>query len=136
MSGCQRSLHPMFKIGKRERYMTHMKDKANSTLPPFSATYQTPMKSRRLSFIQTCERSVIGPIIVTSSSPYGRVGGPVLKEWSETQSVPRRRRSNVVPVHSVNSKEVRVSFEEGHICDYRMWEYANEDLEQDLFIEI
>ncbi len=106
--------------------MIPMRSKVSSTLQPYSVTCQRRGKSRQPSFIQTCERSEIGPIIVTTWRRYEHGGLLESRGWKETQNVHPRQGLDVATVLSASLKEARAYFREGHIVDPHMQTYADE----------
>lgn len=117
--------------------MNPMYDKGSSMLPAFSVTCRRQGKSRQPSYTQTCESpQSLRPILVTSWTGSGLDGLHGLSAWSEIVNVSPRRASVVDSVLSASLREARAYFRQAHIADYRMWEYANEDMEQDLFHEL
>lgn len=102
----------------------------------FSVTCRRQGKLRQRSFTQTCENRENGPITVTSSNHFVRAGQPGSSEWNETQYVRQLRRLGVERALSASLREARAYFREGHLPNPALWEYANEELEQDLFMDL
>src|SRR5262245_50262240 len=107
----------MYKTGRQVSSMIPMKSRVSSTPQPCSVTCRRQGRSRQPSFIQTCERSEIGPIIVTMWGPFNKDGPHESNVWKETQSVLPHRASDVDIVLSASLREARAYFREGHVAD-------------------
>lgn len=91
-------------------------------LPVSSPKSRRLMKLRPPSYIQTLRRSKIESIIVTICRRSEIVGRRAFKEWSETQSARRRRRTAASGVLSARQKEDPAFSEYEHMRNDLAWE--------------